>query len=82
MARKGRYTEARIYVAGGSVALLLGVWGLLAAQDAHSRAVAANATPTPAPIFAPQPTPGTSGHTQSTAAPQPAQRTHSRTHGS
>jgi len=38
MARKGRFTTARIYVAGSSLALLLGVWGLLAQQDAHSRA--------------------------------------------
>jgi hypothetical protein len=38
MARKGRFTTARIYVAGSSVALLIGVWGLLARQDAQSRA--------------------------------------------
>lgn len=37
MARKGRFTQARIYVAGSSIALLLGVWGLLASQDARSR---------------------------------------------
>lgn len=37
MAHKGRFTQARIYVAGSSIALLLGVWGLLASQDARSR---------------------------------------------
>jgi len=95
VAKKGRFTEARAYVAGGSVALLLGVWGLLAAQDAHSRNELANASPTPGSVFdsttSPRPTPtplatGSGSDTQPTTAPrrtpQPTPKPHAQTHGS
>jgi hypothetical protein len=85
MARTGRFTEARIYVAGGSVALLLGIWGLLAAQDAHSRDEMAEATAATGSIDVPVTDNASPGGAQAPTAPrlvQPTPKPHSRTHGS
>ncbi len=37
MARAGRYTEGRLYMAGASVALLLVTWAALAVRDYEQR---------------------------------------------
>ena len=44
MARRGRYLEARLLVAGGSLALLTAGWAAVAVHDLQHRSEAASAT--------------------------------------
>src|SRR5437899_2776673 len=74
--QRHRYAEARIYLAGGSVGLLLIVWSVLAMKDRGGSATTSAQTmvgqiPTSAPAAIPQPAAAsTSSSGGSTARPR------------
>ena len=45
MSRRGRYLEARLFVAGGSVALVMAAWSALALHDLQGRSNATEPAP-------------------------------------
>ena len=82
--RRSRYNEARLYMAGGSVGLLLIVWSVLAMKDRVPAGTADASTPqstasaSSGSIKAPQAT----TKPRAAAAPAPAARPQTRSSGS
>jgi hypothetical protein len=82
--RRNRYNEARLYMAGGSVGLLLIIWSVLAMKDSVPGTAADASTPQPTAaassgsIKAPQAT----TKPRAIAAPAPIARPQTRSSGS
>jgi len=80
MRPRSRLRQARFYLTGGTIALLMAIWAGLSAHDAKGREqrTQAQVSPSPQATAASKPSPGLS----SEATPTPIPRTHGRTRAS